>query len=488
MKGMLWLLVLCAIAQAQPVFGPYGVYESASRIGDLEACVRGDTLDAVWISDAQVVWQRFNLAAAAPLGDPRIVDTLHNWPQLELHDLTARDDSSWCCVVYEDEAENSSQNGMNLTSFLSGHDTEFTHTRIDSSASGYELGQGVRSGFSIERLSDTLVSVVWLGESWDPHWFGTNMHCATFGSGAEPLMRELMSHLSLAWDLAGRALTWRATDVYLRAVVSGSSYAALSSCYTISESDWNCDFNAGFDPVVRSLIDFGHTSSNSGLLLYSAENSYISPRLLRLDNPDSSNFLLDSIGPIGLGYATSSCFHRNFGIAVLEANPGYLMIARVDTTGQPVQPVGVLYETSGSNLIANADITITDDGKVVCVWSESNDASEGPRVVKTAWVAWDEFVSAPEQTQPTPQDFSFSAFPNPFNSSVTIAFDLPRSGDVELNIFDLNGRLVETLRDGFTSAGAHTVNWSPASAASGVYFARLGAEDFQTTRKLLYLK
>ncbi|MBK6911722.1 MAG: T9SS type A sorting domain-containing protein [bacterium] len=113
---------------------------------------------------------------------------------------------------------------------------------------------------------------------------------------------------------------------------------------------------------------------------------------------------------------------------------------------------------------------------------------EGPRRLKTAWVAWDEFVDTPDQSAPAPQEFTLSAYPNPFNSSVTISFELPRSGGAELNIFDLNGRLVETLRDDFSTAGTHTLNWSPKSAASGVYFATLEASFAHTTQKILYLK
>ncbi len=477
------LLLMVSCAWAQPVFGPYGVYESASRIGDLEACVRGDTLDAVWISDAQVVWQRFNLAAAAPLGDARIVDTLHNWPKLELHDLTARNDSSWCCVVYEDEAVGYGMPGANVSGFFCPDN----YVWLDSSVSYYYIGKGPRSGFSVRGREGGHATVMWLGEHWDPHMYGITIFGATISADGEILNKWDVAESPLDRNRATRAVDWSSNDTFVRTLFPGVVNTGVISCYVTAESG-ECDYSGDLSNPIYTMIELERITGSLALALYSEDNSQDDPRVARVSRPDSTQFEFEYLGPVGLNYVTSSFFHRDFGFAVVEANPGYLLVARVDTTGQPVQPVGVLYETSGTSLIANADVTITDDGKVVCVWSEYDDESEGPRRLKTAWVAWDEFVDTPDQSAPAPQEFTLSAYPNPFNSSVTISFELPRSGDVELNIFDLNGRLVETLRDDFSTAGTHTLNWSPGDLASGVYFAQMEAMSAQRTRKMLFIK
>jgi hypothetical protein len=85
------------------------------------------------------------------------------------------------------------------------------------------------------------------------------------------------------------------------------------------------------------------------------------------------------------------------------------------------------------------------------------------------------------------------AYPNPFNPRVTIPFQLAHDGPVTLSIYDVSGRLVKTLADGWTSRGAHSVMWegvggSGERVASGVYFYRLTVGSRVETRKMVLLK
>jgi flagellar hook assembly protein FlgD len=84
-------------------------------------------------------------------------------------------------------------------------------------------------------------------------------------------------------------------------------------------------------------------------------------------------------------------------------------------------------------------------------------------------------------------------YPNPFNAVTNIGFNLPQHGQVRLQVYDLLGRSVVVLHDGFLQAGSHTIEWDGRSAAgkemaSGVYFYRLQAEDFDGTKKMLLIK
>jgi len=93
-----------------------------------------------------------------------------------------------------------------------------------------------------------------------------------------------------------------------------------------------------------------------------------------------------------------------------------------------------------------------------------------------------------------PREFSLMQnYPNPFNAGTNISFNLPRSGQAKLQVYDLMGRSVITLHEGFLQAGSHTVEWNGRSAAgkelaSGVYFYRLQAENFDNTKKMLLIK
>ncbi len=96
-----------------------------------------------------------------------------------------------------------------------------------------------------------------------------------------------------------------------------------------------------------------------------------------------------------------------------------------------------------------------------------------------------------ELTEPVqPETFTMSqAYPNPFNSTVGVSVVLPASGQLSIAVYDVTGRLVETLaRDMFT-AGEHRLSWSPSNLASGVYFiqAALNGSGRQM-QKIVYVK
>ncbi len=84
-------------------------------------------------------------------------------------------------------------------------------------------------------------------------------------------------------------------------------------------------------------------------------------------------------------------------------------------------------------------------------------------------------------------------FPNPFNPSTTIAFDLPTPGRVNLSVYNLRGQLVRTLVDGEMPAGYQKVVWdgkdnSGSVAANGQYLFRISSEGRVFTKKMLLLK
>ncbi len=79
-------------------------------------------------------------------------------------------------------------------------------------------------------------------------------------------------------------------------------------------------------------------------------------------------------------------------------------------------------------------------------------------------------------------------YPNPFNATTAIPFDLAVSGDVSLKIYNVTGQLVETLADGYLQAGEHGVTWDASTYSSGIYFYKLTTGDFTQTRKMNLIK
>ena len=83
---------------------------------------------------------------------------------------------------------------------------------------------------------------------------------------------------------------------------------------------------------------------------------------------------------------------------------------------------------------------------------------------------------------------SISISPNPFSNSTTISFSLSQSQKVSLKIFDMNGRLVSTLKDKFFEAGENELVWSSAEVNAGIYFFQLQSAETLKTEKLVVTK
>ncbi len=84
-------------------------------------------------------------------------------------------------------------------------------------------------------------------------------------------------------------------------------------------------------------------------------------------------------------------------------------------------------------------------------------------------------------------------YPNPFNPITSISFSTPTKQMIRIEIFDLHGRLINTIYEGIATPGEHTVRWDGTnsyhnSIPSGVYFYRLTSENYFKTRKMLFLK
>jgi hypothetical protein len=79
-------------------------------------------------------------------------------------------------------------------------------------------------------------------------------------------------------------------------------------------------------------------------------------------------------------------------------------------------------------------------------------------------------------------------YPNPFNPSTTIKYELPKSSDVELSVFDVLGREVAVVVNARKEAGSYEVRFDGSVLSSGVYLYRLQAGDFVQTWKMIVLK
>jgi len=99
------------------------------------------------------------------------------------------------------------------------------------------------------------------------------------------------------------------------------------------------------------------------------------------------------------------------------------------------------------------------------------------------------------EDQQLPQEFALEQnFPNPFNPTTNIRYQLPESGEVTVSVFNAIGQQVAVLANReLQSAGVYTLNWDAGSAASGVYFYRIevagsSGTNFMDVRKMTLIK
>jgi hypothetical protein len=128
-----------------------------------------------------------------------------------------------------------------------------------------------------------------------------------------------------------------------------------------------------------------------------------------------------------------------------------------------------------------------DKGEELFVGMELDNSQYGVGPLSSGKVSVTDMLAVPEE-------FILSQnYPNPFNPSTTISFSVPAEGNVVVSIYDITGRLVNTLVNENMSSGYHSVVWDGAdmtgeSVSAGLYIYSLQAEGVSLTRKMVLMK
>ena len=87
-----------------------------------------------------------------------------------------------------------------------------------------------------------------------------------------------------------------------------------------------------------------------------------------------------------------------------------------------------------------------------------------------------------------PESVALDVFPNPFNSTASVTFELPVRSLISLVMFDISGQKIRTLSGGIKQSGVHTVNLTGVDLPSGLYFIRLQTPDNTLIRKTVLIR
>ncbi|HEU4724867.1 MAG TPA: PA domain-containing protein [Candidatus Eisenbacteria bacterium] len=107
-------------------------------------------------------------------------------------------------------------------------------------------------------------------------------------------------------------------------------------------------------------------------------------------------------------------------------------------------------------------------------------------------IGWMPSLTAVASTNPAPR-FRVRSVPNPFTPATTIALELPAAGRTKVAVYDVQGRLVKRLLDGWMPAGTHGLAWDGTDeqgrrAAAGVYFSRVESNGHRAGERLVKLE
>jgi hypothetical protein len=224
------------------------------------------------------------------------------------------------------------------------------------------------------------------------------------------------------------------------------------------------------------------------------------------DNTDESGdpFVSDTFfaGDNGSGFQISEVEDEDFVILSFYVD-NFKNVGRDSTvifTVNDTLHVRLMYATAaGDTQIAELDTVIPDvtsPGTILF----SMDLETPEDCVGCDSTSWPCFIGpchetdVEEEVVDKPIDFYVEQnSPNPFNSATEIEYGIPEDSDVRVEIFNLAGRKIKTLVDGYQTAGKHTISWDATDTdgrdiPTGSYFYSIEAGDNKEKIRMLYIK
>ncbi|RPI18794.1 MAG: T9SS C-terminal target domain-containing protein [Ignavibacteriae bacterium] len=114
------------------------------------------------------------------------------------------------------------------------------------------------------------------------------------------------------------------------------------------------------------------------------------------------------------------------------------------------------------------------------------------QVYNTGWSLTDTTcipISVKKLSEVVPVEYNlYQNYPNPFNPSTTIKFDIARTTDVQVVIYDALGRQVESLVNERLATGTYEVKWNAGNYSSGIYFYSIITKEYTRTNKMILMK
>jgi photosystem II stability/assembly factor-like uncharacterized protein len=268
-----------------------------------------------------------------------------------------------------------------------------------------------------------------------------------------------------------------------------NAYAAIDTSHiwfgTNNSKIYQGSLRGGFTSSATSLLDsygLAFFDNNNGTAIMTAAGT--APGANANTTNGGTVWTATSFTPVGVAYGIKAIANNFYGY-------GWLC------TGGSTTTAGKIYRTTNKGTSWTEQTTALASGKsfyaismfnVNCGWAVTGTAVTGG-TNGGIWKYTDALNEISSNNTTTPTSFKLEQnFPNPFNPTTTINYSISKESNVTLKVYNMLGSEVKTLVNEKQSVNNYSVNVDFSSLPSGVYYYKLTAGDFTSTKKLMLVK
>lgn len=247
-------------------------------------------------------------------------------------------------------------------------------------------------------------------------------------------------------------------------------------------------YAVAYDEMGMSLYGFGNSEESdkwSGVSFEAEESGY----LTEIDfgvryQMNWTVYVYDSFSgtsPGTLMESTSGYSDQNGWVTVsvdsvpIAAGQNFFVAVKYES-----ETYSISFDNTGA--LSGRSYYSTDGSYFDNILSAHGDANIRAKISTDAFVGIEPLAAVPNEIM------LFPNYPNPFNPETTFSFNIGSLKQTSLRIYDIQGRLIETLVQGKINPGFHTMTWDASEVATGIYFVKLISGDKIKTRKIMVLK
>ena len=302
------------------------------------------------------------------------------------------------------------------------------------------------------------------------------------GEGSTVYGKEYNSSEVFTGEIKGDAIWTKTVESLVTATISGSTLTLVPDAnwhgevnYIVSASDGysasSTNFNLTVTPVQDAPYSFDWLSTASDTIDITKDVANLA-EVYKLEWTESKDVDGDTID-----------YLLYVKIGLLESEEIY------DTTSTSIP---ITYQEFADNVFEPFPMLPRVTVKFSVVATDGIDTVNVMGDDRVVYVNRYEFLSTESEGIPT--EFALHEnYPNPFNPTTTLRFDLPEVSNITLTIYNMLGQRVRTFKRQSTPAGYHSVKWDATNdygeqVGAGVYLYQLQTKDFVKTRKMVLLK